>query len=28
MLQRASGGVRLVDHPHAGRQGDGEEIGD
>src|SRR6266851_9354807 len=27
-LQRASSGVRLVDHPHTRRQGDGEEIGD
>ena len=27
-LQRASSGVRLVDHPHARRQGGGEEIGD
>src|SRR5271157_418814 len=27
-LQRASGGFRLVDHPHTGRQSGGEEIGD
>ncbi|HEV3196307.1 MAG TPA: FtsX-like permease family protein [Bryobacteraceae bacterium] len=27
-LQRASSGVRLVDHPHTRRQGVGEEIGD
>ena len=27
-LQRASSGVRLVDHPHTRRQGGGEEIGD